>query len=107
MTILEALSGSVNYPVDKIKLQKILIDQGFNDSDTYTKVIGSSMEFDLAIAALYVLLVTSANISEGDFQIAATDKSNYIKLAAGIYSKWGVNNPLDKESTISDCSHIW
>lgn len=104
MTNQEALSASVNYPVDKIKVQKILIDNGLNDSDTYS---GVSKEFELATAAMYVLLVTSANIAEGDFQISATDKSNYLILASGIYRKYGVPNPLENKATIKNRSNYW
>lgn len=104
MTNLEALSASVNYPVDKIKVQKILIDNGLNDSDTY---VGTTKAFELATAALYVLLITSANISEGDFQISATDKGNYLTLANGIYSKYGINNPLVSKPKIHNRSNLW
>jgi hypothetical protein len=97
MTNYEALSASVNYPVDKIKVQKILIDNGLNETDSYS---GLNKEFELAMASMYVLLVTSANITEGDFQVSATDKSNYLILASGIYSKYGVDNPLEKKPKI-------
>lgn len=104
MTNLEALEASVNYPIAKIKLQKILVDNGINDSDTYK---GITKSFELATAAVYVLLVTSANISEGDYQISATDKSNYIKLAEAIYTKYGLANPLKPKSTVRNASHLW
>lgn len=104
MTNLEALSAAVNYPVNKIKIQKILIDNGLTDGDEYT---GNSKSFELATAALYVLLVTSANISEGDFQISATDKSNYMTLAAGIYNKYGIQNPLKPRPAIRNRSNYW
>ena len=72
MTNLEALSASCNYPIDTLKLQKILIDRGLNDSVDY---VGLSEALELAKADLYVLLVTSANISEGDFTVSANEKS--------------------------------
>jgi hypothetical protein len=104
MTNQEALSASVNYPVDKVKIQKILIDNGLNDSDNYA---GTSKQFELATAALYVLLVTSANLSEGDFTVSATDKALLVNLANGIYSKYGVDSPLSKKSTIKNRSNYW
>lgn len=103
MTNLEALSAACNYPIDTIKLQKILIDNGLNDSDSYT---GLTQPFELATAALYTLIVTSANLSEGDFQISATDKSNLLKLASGIYEKFGVANPL-AANTVRNRSNYW
>lgn len=104
MTNLEALTSAVNYPVDKIKIQKLLIDNGLNDSDTYS---GPGKAFDMATAGLYVLLVTSANISEGDFQVSATDKGNYMLLASGIYRKYGVQDPLKERPAIRNRSNCW
>lgn len=103
MTNLEALSASCNYPIDTLKLQKILIDNGLNDSDSYT---GSTKEFELATAALYTLIVTSANLSEGDYQVSATDKSNLLKMASGIYDKYGLKNP-NASDTIRNRSNYW
>lgn len=103
MTNLEALSASVNYPIEALKLQKILIDNGLNDSDVYS---GTSKAFDLATAAVYTLIVSSANLSEGDYSVSATDKSNLIKLASAIYEKHGVINPL-ANNTIRNRSNYW
>lgn len=103
MTNLEALSASVNYPIETLKLQKILIDNGLNDSDTYT---GTSKAFELATAALYTLIVSSANISEGDYSVSATDKASMLKMASGIYQKYGVENPL-AANTIRNVSNYW
>lgn len=104
MTNLEALSASCNYPVDTIKLQKILIDNGLNDSDTYT---GKTQAFELATAALYVLIVSSANLSEGDFSVSATEKTALIDLAGGIFVKYGIENPLKPQATIRNRSNYW
>lgn len=103
MTNLEALSAACNYPIDTLKLQKILIDNGLSESVSYN---GLTKEFELATASLYTLIVTSANLSEGDFQISATDKSNLLKMASGIYEKFGVPNPLSL-NTIRNRSYYW
>lgn len=103
MTNLEALSAACNYPIDTLKLQKILIDNGLNDSDSYT---GLTQPFEIATAALYTLIVTSANLSEGDYQVSATDKSNLLKMASGIYDKYGLQNPL-AANTIRNRSNYW
>lgn len=102
MNNLEALSASVNYPVDEIKLQKALIDRAIEPESNYT---GLTKSFELATADIYVLLITSANISEGGFQISMTDKSNMIKLASGIFDKYGVENPLKPK--IKNRSYNW
>ena len=103
MTNLEALSAACNYPIATLKLQKILIDNGLNDSDTYT---GQTKDFELATAALYTLIVTSANLSEGDFSVSATDKSNLLAMASGIYDKHGLPNP-NFSNTIRNRSNYW
>lgn len=105
MTILEALSGSVNYPVDENKLKKILVDRGLSDTETYTKEVGLGMAFQLATADVYTLLVSSANIAEGGYSVSMTDKSNMIKLANGIYSKYGIDSPF--QAVIVDRSNYW
>lgn len=105
MTVLEALSVAVNYPVDENKVKKILIDNGLNESDTYTQAIGLSRAFELATANLYVLLLSSANIAEGGYNVSMTDKGNMIKLASGIFAKYGVENPL--KPSIRNRSNYW
>ena len=105
MTVLEALSGAVNYPVDENKVKKILIDNGLNESDTYTQAIGLSRAFELATANLYVLLLSSANIAEGGYNVSMTDNGNMIKLASGIFAKYGVENPL--KPSIRNRSNYW
>ena len=105
MTVLEALSGAVNYPVDENRIIKILIDRGLGESDTYTQAIGASKAFELATADLYVLLVSSANVAEGGYNVSMTDKSNMLKMASGIYSKHGVDNPL--KPSIRNRSNYW
>lgn len=104
MTNLEALSASCNYPIDTLKLQKILIDRGLSDSVDY---VGLSEAFELAKADLYVLLVTSANISEGDFTVSANEKALLIDLASGIFVKYGIENPLKPQATIRNRSNYW
>ena len=103
MTNLEALGATVNYPVEDVKLQRILIDNGLSDSDDYS---GITKDFELATAAVYVLLVSSANIAEGGYSVSMTDKSNMIKLAGAIYAKYGVDNPL-KANKIRNRSNYW
>lgn len=104
LTNLKALAGSVNYPVDEVKLQKILTDQSINPDGVY---YGLSKSFELATAALYTLLVTSANITEGGYQVSATDKGNFLKLAEGIYSKYGVDSPLKAQPRLRNRSNYW
>jgi hypothetical protein len=102
MTNVEALKATVNYPIDDTKAIKILTDRGFIDTAPYG---GTSKAFELATADMYMLIVSSANIAEGGYQISMTDKSNLMKAASRIYSKWGVENPIAPR--IRDRSNIW
>lgn len=98
MTNLEVLQSKVaGYPVDGNTFEAILIDRGLSALAEYS---GKSKAFELAHADLYIVLLTSANITEGGFQISMTDKSNFMKFASGIYRKWDEPNPLDKEPQI-------
>ena len=105
MTNIEALAASVNQPVQELKLQKILIDQGVNVSDEYNGP--PSKEFELARASLYVLLITSPNISEGDYTLNQTDKALMADMAASIYLKYGLPNPLKPKPKVRNRSHYW
>ena len=102
MTNLDALQASCNYPIDTAKSQKLLIDQGIDPNGAYT---GLNEPFELATANLYVFLLTSANITEGGYQVSMTDKSNMKSLASAIFSKYGKLNPFNAQ--IRDRSDRW
>lgn len=103
MNNLEALKSAVSYPIDEMKLRKALIDQSIDENGIYS---GLSQSFELATAAVYILILTAANVSEGDYQLSMTDKSNMFKLVGAIYSKYGLKNPLNT-STIKNKSNYW
>lgn len=103
MTNLEALTATVNYPIDSVKVQKILIDNGFNSASTYD---GNSKSFDLATAGLYQLIATSANLSEGDLSVSLTEKNTLLTMASKLYQKHGVVDPLAND-TIRNRSNYW
>lgn len=92
MTNLDAIKATVaGYPLTDNIFLKVLIDRGVEATDTYA---GISMPFELATADLLVRLLTAANITEGGMQVSVTDKSNFIKVASGLYDKYGEVNPL-------------
>ena len=102
MTNLEAIKSlAVGYPVDENTFLRILVDRGLAADGEYT---GKSKAFDLAQADLYVSLLTAANVQEGGYQISLTDKSNFMKVASGIYDKWGEHNPFKQSTTITGVS---
>ena len=102
MTNLDALkSKAVGYPVDEDTFLTILIDRALTATDEYT---GKSKAFELAHADLYVVLVTAANVVEGGYQVSMTDKTNFVKVASGIYKKWDEPNPFDDTPKIKGVS---
>jgi hypothetical protein len=103
LTNLQAISGSVNYPVQEVKLKKILIDRGIEESEFYT---GMNQSFELATADVMVLLVSSANITEGGYQISLTDKTNLLDLANLTYTKYGEKTVATKPE-IRNRSNAW
>jgi len=103
MTNLEALKSTIiGYPVDENTHLRILLDRGIDPQGEYA---GKNQAFELATADVLSALLTAANFSEGDLQISLTEKSNFMKVATGIYNKWGEPNPLeDRQPTVTGIS---
>ena len=103
MTNLEAIkSTAIGYPVEESVFERILLDRGLSGSESYA---GKSKAFELAKADVYVTLLTAANITEGGLQVSLTDKSNFMKVASGIYDRYGEFNPLkERQPEISSIS---
>lgn len=103
MTNLEAIQSTVaGYPLPENTFKKALTDRGLSATVEYP---GKSKAFELATADVYSILATAVNITEGGFQISITDKSNFLKMADKIYSKWGEN--VSSANTISDATARW
>lgn len=90
------------YPVKDDKLQAVLFDRSITPTDEYS--LTNKKSLDLAMADLYVILITTPTIAEGGYQLALTDKTNLMKVASGIYRKYGENDPFVKESTVTGVS---
>jgi hypothetical protein len=90
MTYLEALKAKVEYPLSDNAYTLALEDRGLTSTDTYVK----GKLFDLAYADCLTQLVTMADKKESNFSISITEKRNLIKLANGIYSKYGIVSSL-------------
>jgi hypothetical protein len=90
MTYLEAIKGRLGYPLSDNSFILVLTGRGLTDSTTY--VVGQA--FDLAYADSIVILLTTPDVSEGGYSVRFSDRTILLKLAAGIYTKYGVDNPL-------------
>lgn len=103
MTNQEALVASVNYPVNDNVTLKCLADHSISASGSYSS---TSKDFELAIADLLLVLVTSANVSEGGMSIAPVEKKMLLSRANSIYAKHGVA-PTTGNPTVSNRSYLW
>jgi hypothetical protein len=103
MTQKEALQAAVKYELSDNELEKILIDRGLTAADVYA---GKSQAFDLAQADAITLLVTAPNVSEGGYSLSLSDKSSLIKIATGIYTKYGEVNPLIEPPKVT-ALNVW
>jgi len=92
MTNLEALKGKLTYPLANNAFILALTDRGLVDSATYSK----GQAFDLAYADAIMMLVTAPNTSEGGYSVSIADKETLIRLANGIYTKYGVATTVPK-----------
>jgi hypothetical protein len=90
MTYLEAIKGKVGYPLSDNAFTLALLDRGLTAADTYT----AGQAFDLAYADAVVTLITAPNVSEGGYSVSLSDKETLLKLANGIYTKYGIASPL-------------
>jgi hypothetical protein len=90
MTIAEALSSSNIYPIPVLAIEKICLDRDLIPSTTYTKVIGISQSFELAIADVLMYLHDSPSIVEQEMGInnAISIKREMMDRANKIYGKY-------------------
>ena len=87
MTNLEAIQATVaGYPLPDNVFLKALADRGVTAAGTYS---GKSQATELATADVYMVLVTSANVAEGGFQVSISDKAALRAQAEAIYNKYG------------------
>jgi hypothetical protein len=103
MTNLEAIQSSVaGYPLNVNVFHKALTDRGIAATDTYS---GINSDFELATADMYMILVTSANVSEGGFSVSVSEKAALKKLADTIYTRHQDN--ATSTPAIRNASNRW
>ena len=90
MSYLEAIKGKLTYPLSDNAFILALLDRGLISSDIYK----GGESFDLAYADSITTLVTVPNISEGGYKVSLSDKKTLLEVAAGIYAKYDVANPI-------------
>jgi len=90
MTNLQAIRSAVNFPLDDLSFEKVLLDRGLEADGTYAP----SAQFKLAVADAIVVVVTSPNISEGGYSITQNDRESLINLANTYYEAGGEASPF-------------
>lgn len=103
MTILKALSCTINFPLPDDTLEKALIDSELDPDTAYTKK-DHERGIDLCAAGLLYLLLTTGDEKEGGYALTMPSVEK-IKLAYGLLvGKWGEPNLIDPpaaEPTVS------
>ena len=86
MTVSERLNKRLKGFIPDVDV--LLVDQGLNPDDTYTKEIGKSGEFQLAVAYGLVEVLENPNLSEGDWSRSWGDRSAVEKLISSIFNRF-------------------
>lgn len=105
MTNLEALQASINQDIKEPALRKALLENALDSDAAY--VVPQEKAFDLSLASVYVFMVTTPNTQEGDYTLSMTDKATLANMAAAIYVKHGLPNPLKPKPKIRNRSNYW
>jgi hypothetical protein len=88
MTNLEAIKGKLNYPLSDNSFILALSGRDLVYTETYTASDKRSLE--LAQADLIYTLASAPNITEGGYSVSLSDKKTMLKVADGIYRKYGI-----------------
>jgi hypothetical protein len=85
MTIAESLFSLNSYPIPVNTVEKFCIDRELTSTDEYTKTIGDSEEYQLAMADVFLYLYTAPDLKEQQISINQADRNNYLNRANKIY----------------------
>lgn len=80
MTVKEALTAVVSLPAESGLLDKTLVDNGLNGSDTYSRDL--MLQIDAAAVDALFAMWTTPNVSEGGFSLSYDSKALEAKLSA-------------------------
>jgi hypothetical protein len=88
MTIKEALTSTVNFPLPDTAIEKALIDGDLDGSATYAKSYAKQVA--VAMTGLLFTLITSANLTEDDVAIVLPSRDILLKVYSAICNQWGI-----------------
>ncbi|WPU91797.1 DUF6706 family protein [Mucilaginibacter sabulilitoris] len=88
MTIKEALTSTVNFPLPDTAIEKALIDNDLNGSETYAK--SDAKAVGVCMAGLLFTLITSADVTEDDVWIKLPQRDVLLRAYSSLCRKWGI-----------------
>jgi len=94
MTNLEAIKAKISYTLSDNSYELALLDRGLTSSDVYA--ISNKRAIDLAQADLIYILCTTPHKQEGGYSVSITDRYALLKVADGIYQRYGVSGKTAK-----------
>jgi len=94
MTILEALSDLITYPIKPGAYQQTIIKRGLNPSDEADRTMLNSPSYNLCYADLLVLEIEAINTSKEGRSISKAKEESLRELANDIYRKYGEEEVL-------------
>lgn len=99
-TILQALKDEIGFPVKQGFFENRLIARGMNSDDEFSADTAKSDTYWLTYAdCLKGLVVGMPNIvTEGDLSLSGADKDNMLKIANGIYTRYGEDDSVIKDT---------
>lgn len=95
MTNLEAIKAKLPYPLADNSFLLALSVRGLVSSETFSDV----RSLELSQADLIYSLMVAPNVTEGGYSISFSDKSAVMRIADGIYAKYGERNPYKPRPT--------
>ena len=88
MTNLEALTYSVNYPLESNHVEPILVKRGLSSVEVFTQEVANSKAYELAYADVLRFVVTMVNLEQCG-KITQAEVSALTGTANAIYRKYG------------------
>jgi hypothetical protein len=89
MKILDALIGSVNYPLGENNVLPICIKRNLDPDSNLSGEIANSKEYELAYADCLKFVATMVNLAQGGGSVTQTNADQMIQTANAIYAKYG------------------
>lgn len=88
----EALQSLLTVEPPSNLLEKALLDNGVDGTDTYTT--GNSDVIELCSAYVYKILATQPNERQGSLAITNAQAKSFLKIANNIFVKYGKNDEV-------------